>query len=574
MFELSYYPVQDAWFYILVSFVLEGLAVYLWQYRENPGALPLVCGLMNRVIWLVSLVIIGTTDDFASKLFWAKIQQLTVTFVAVIWLVFILQVTGRHQWLNRRVLAALLIVPVVSLLLLLSNDWHGWYWQIRLDGEVLKAVRGVGNWLMLSYNFLLIFAILYFCGQWIRQCIGLRRRQALIIVLAPASGLIGNSIWLFIQHSGQTGLLSPMPLSSLISGIVWTYGFAYFKIFNILPLAQAAAVNVMGNGLAVVDTKGWVVDLNAAAARILGVTQMEIIGKRTTEAFAIWPQLAAAVREESTETKEICLDRNNTESYYELHIVKLTDKRGRPLGTALVWKDITEQKTAQARLLEHEKAISILTERNRIGREIHDGQGQMAGYLQLQLQTIQTLLAKNQPEQAQTQVNRLKKTARQFNTDVRETIAKLKTGTSAKQSFLSMLKEYIEGYEKNYGIATRLILPEKSIDAVFSPSCELQLLRIIQEALTNVRKHAKAQHVQIEAALTAAQAEISVTDDGQGFDSTACLIGKSHYGLEIMKERAKEAGGELFIHSKPGAGTKISVQISLQKVENHENIIS
>lgn len=571
--ELSYQPIEDAWFYLLVAFILEALAVYVWRYRRSPGAVPFAASLVNRSVWLISLVIIGTTSDYESKLFWSNVQQVTASLPIVFWVVFMLQMT--HRWeRGKRRYWALLFVPALSWLLLFTNPWHGWYWtQVSSeDAEVLTFARGIGNLLMVSYDLLLLLPVLYYIVQWLRECSGLRRRQAIIIILAPVISTIGTFIWMGMQH---TYVLSPLPLSSLISSVTWTYGFFYLRLFNLLPLAQSAAVEIMGNCLAVVDTEGWVVDLNAAGARSLGITPAQAIGQPVDQVFSNWTAFAQALAAENAMTQELCLEKNNQTTYYELHCVQLADQRGQILGQAFVWKDITGQKQAQLQLMEQEKALSILTERNRIGREIHDGQGQLGGYFQMELQTIQVLLEKNQPEKAKLHVERLSAMAREYNTDVRETITGLKIGSaSANQDFLTMLQEYLDSYEKNYGITTEISTSQQPDVLLLDIAAKVQLQRIIQEALNNIRKHAKAKRVQVSIQTSGGEITVCVADDGQGFDTSASPMGKNHYGLRIMKERAEEVGGELQVESEPGVGTKVTVKFSLRKVGQHEDIVS
>ncbi len=571
MIELSFYPLQDIWFYLLVAFILEALAGYMWQYRQSKGALPLVAALLARAIWLLSLVVIGTAEELESKLWGVTIQQMMATLPVPFWLIFLLQITNRGQMLNKRTLAALFLVPAFIYFLLFTNAWHGLYWKrISLDGEVLTVVRGIGNWLMLFYNCFLILPILYMSSRWIRQCTGLRRRQAVIVTLAPVIGLAGNLIWLFLQH---TGLFSPMPLSSLITSIVWTYGFFTLKVINLLPLAHAKAVDVVGNGLAVIDNEGWVVDLNTAAANLLEVTPAQIEGKQAAEVFANWPSLAALLTAEQRAMQEICLEKDNHVYYYELHIIKFSDRKGSSMGKAFIWKEITAQKKVQEQLIKQEKALSILTERNRIGRDFHDGPAQLGSYLQMELQTILILLDKERQTDAKTHVKRLLEIARNFNVEVRETIEGLKTGFSSTQDFLQLLNDYLYRYQENYGIQTELVLSSQPLDRLLEPMAALQLLRIIQEAANNVRKHAKANNVLIKFEVSGVKAVVIITDDGQGFDLSRQSVGQNHYGLAIMQERAAEAGGKVRFESKPGAGTKVIIEMPLGKVKQHEGIV-
>lgn len=569
MSELIFHPIRDIGFYLLVIFILEALAIYIWQYRKSKGALPLVAGLLNRVLWLLSIVIIGVADELSEKLFWVNIQQLAATLSVFFYLLFFMQITNRGYLLNRRMLTALLFLPAVFFLLLFTNAWHGLYFgKVSLDGEVLTLGRGIGNYLMIAYNYLLMLPCLYMSGRWILRCTGFRRRQAVITTLAPVIGAAGTSTWFLWQH---TGLFSPMPLTSLLSGIVWVYGFVYLRVINLLPLAQAKAVDIVGNGLAVIDNEGWVVDLNTSAANLLEVVPEQAAGKRAAEVFVNWPALAALLTTEQRAMQEICLEKNNGICYYEVHIIKLSDRGG--IGKAFIWKEITAQKKAQEQFIKQEKALSILLERNRIGRDFHDGPAQIGGYLQMELQTILILLKKERLAEAKKNVRRLIEVARDFNTEVRETIAELKTGCYSSQEFLQLLKDYLDRYQEIYGIKTALLRPLQSIDILFDNRTSLQLLRIIQEAANNVRKHAQANNLLVAIEVSDLKAVVIVSDDGQGFEVARQSGGKNNYGLAIMKERAEEVGAKLRFESQPGAGTKVIIEIPLRKAKQHENIV-
>ncbi|HWR40794.1 MAG TPA: histidine kinase N-terminal 7TM domain-containing protein, partial [Patescibacteria group bacterium] len=308
MLYLSYHAIQDVWFYLLVAFVLEALAVYSWQYRKSPGALPLAGVLLNRSVWLISLVIVAISADYESKLFWVRIQQVTASLPPVLWLVFMLQMAYRWRWGNWRILAGLLFVPAIAWLLLFTNQWHGCYWSlVRFENGVLTFQRGFGNLLMVAYNFFLLPFILYYTAQWIRHCRGFRRWQVVIIVVAQLSGSVGTFLWAFTQ---QTGMVSPLPLSSLIAGLAWVYGFFYLRVLNRLALAQITAMEIMGNCLAVVDTEDWIVDLNAAGADTLGITPAQAVGKQAAAVFGSWPGLDKLLAKENSVTQEVCLETN------------------------------------------------------------------------------------------------------------------------------------------------------------------------------------------------------------------------------------------------------------------------
>ncbi len=100
---------------------------------------------------------------------------------------------------------------------------------------------------------------------------------------------------------------------------------------------------------------------------------------------------------------------------------------------------------------------------------------------------------------------------------------------------------------------------------MFEPLVEVQLLRILQEALTNVRKHADAKCVEIMFANENHSAQVTIRDDGHGFDSQRRVkVLDEHVGLRVMRERAEEVGGSLSLHSQPGYGTKLVVNLPVR----------
>jgi len=163
---------------------------------------------------------------------------------------------------------------------------------------------------------------------------------------------------------------------------------------------------------------------------------------------------------------------------------------------------------------------------------------------------------------------RLVEVAREEDVDISESILGLRV-TLSGQGFFPVLAQYLFQYQKNYGIQARLEKPETIPDGIFEPLVEVQLLRIIQEALTNVRKHAGARSVQIAFGLENGCVHITVQDDGQGFDPGMHIDPFSeHVGLRVMRERAMEVGGLVEIFSTPGAGTQIVVEVPMNSKQS------
>jgi signal transduction histidine kinase len=128
------------------------------------------------------------------------------------------------------------------------------------------------------------------------------------------------------------------------------------------------------------------------------------------------------------------------------------------------------------------------------------------------------------------------------------------------------LTQYLQRFGENYGIAVELSAPSELNDGAFAPMVEAQLLRIIQEALTNVRKHARAHSVHIGLSIYDSRAEVILQDDGAGFDSALLETAEGQkFGLRFMRERAAEVSGSVQIRSVPGEGTQVVICVPLRK---------
>jgi signal transduction histidine kinase len=227
----------------------------------------------------------------------------------------------------------------------------------------------------------------------------------------------------------------------------------------------------------------------------------------------------------------------------------------------------------------HEERLAILRqqlaqvtaaqeeERQRIARELHDGVGPALASLNLRLRTAGKLVQPN-PAAAQ-ELKELAELTQANIQDIRRLIYDLRPAVLDELGLVAALKEYVQRYQQEQGLQVQLSLPEGK-DRLPAP-LETTLFRVIQEALTNAARHAKAKHVEVTLDWDAAQVSLRIADDGQGFDlqeATARAKGGQHLGLWSMRERIEQLGGRLRIDSQLGSGTTIQATVPLTEVTN------
>ncbi len=207
----------------------------------------------------------------------------------------------------------------------------------------------------------------------------------------------------------------------------------------------------------------------------------------------------------------------------------------------------------------------IEEERMRIARDMHDGPAQSMANLVLQAEILERLLDRN-PKQLVTELAEFKNSVRNALEETRQLIFDLRPMTLDDLGLVPTLRKFIKEYGDRYGLATRfnVVGQERRLPG----NTEGVLFRIIQEALTNVHKHARAKMAEVTMNLQPSRVSVTVKDDGQGFDvarTEANLHKNKNLGLLSMRERAELEKGSLEIRSQPGRGTEVKVEIALAK---------
>ncbi|MEE8286406.1 MAG: ATP-binding protein [Gammaproteobacteria bacterium] len=238
------------------------------------------------------------------------------------------------------------------------------------------------------------------------------------------------------------------------------------------------------------------------------------------------------------------MDEDNTEA------PKLFDNVGKHLGMAV----------AKARLDEESRKHSLMHERNSLAHELHDSLAQTLAGIGFQVRILAETLGDGEAPAAQREVVRIQNSLDEAHTELRELISNFRSPADA-MGVVPALEELTERFRKESGIATYLQI--ECPDLQLSPVSELQVLRIVREALNNVRKHSHAQTVRVLVRCESGGTyRILVEDDGVGISIGQPAIDANpgeHLGLSIMHERARRISGDLRIESEPGEGTRISL---------------
>ena len=357
--------------------------------------------------------------------------------------------------------------------------------------------------------------------------------------------------------------LRPLALVTFILGAVLFFHYI-FRIIGSMSRELthekdrlSALFNNTSDAIILVDEIGMVRGLNPAAESITGWSAQEVVDRMNCMDL-----LRCQDEEGNPLPAEECRSLGVIQSgrpipYTELRI---RSKSGRQ--AAVIMRDVGEKRSL-------ERSLAILEERERLAREMHDGIAQTLGYLNLKLRAIETAVARGKTGEAEAGLEEAASVVSRLYDDVRQAIYDLRSDRVPGNDFLSALARYLRDFARQHGIGTELAVDAQSAVEI-GDAARAQLTRIIQEALANVRKHSGASRVRVRLEMLPEGLRLAVEDDGSGFSpeehQADAAAGTRHFGLSVMRERARLIGGRLEVQGVPGAGTTVAVTVPLERI--------
>ena len=565
--SLPYAYTPLIWPSVMIVLLVIMLAVYAWRRRSVPGALPFMVGCLFGAAWAAGSVMEYATLDLATKTAWFKFEVVCQPPIVTAITCFFLEYAWPGRWLTRRNLILLSIPCFISLISVYTNDLHHLSWLgLAYDGRVIWQ-PGTVTWIIIVYAFVGLGILNLIVFAWLFQR---SPQHRLPVVLMLIGQIVGRTIYALDSARMIPSILPITILGMAFEFLVYAVALFGFRILDPIPHARQTAIEQLQAGMLVLDPLGNVVSLNPAARAILAKPEKQLIGHSIQDLLPSFPGDLLTAGKSQVEMSLPGEHRDDVGTgpesrAYHLEASALNDWRGLAVGRLLMLQDVTEQRQSQAQILEQQRALAILTERERLARELHDDLGQVLAFISTQGQVIQQLLVGGEVTKAGSYVARLIEAADEADVDIRESILSLRAPFNG-QGLIPALQDYLRRYEQRYGLHIQILLPEHGLGGILEPVTEVQILRILQEALTNARKHANAHRMQITFASLDGHIQIAIQDDGQGFDpGNLHETARGGFGLQFMRERVEAIGGSLEIQTAPGQGTEITLIVPMRE---------
>jgi diguanylate cyclase (GGDEF)-like protein len=331
----------------LSAIVSIAILVVALNRISAPGAVGLVLSMASMTIWAITYAIRWSVTDINAQYFWLDATYLGVVTIPTFILILSLEFSHRSHLLTTRNLVLLGIEPILTLLFLWTDKYHGLFFAgQRSTGTILNG--GPWFWINLIYSYsVLIIAVgllvqIYFHGP------RLYRRQVGTMLLGMMLLLIPNII--------TTANLSPFPDLDItpflftVCGLVFALALFQFHFLDIVPIARDKLIENMNDGLIVLDFQGRIVDINPTAQVILKLTP-SCIGCLADLVFAEWPEIRAMHRK-TIETRSEVRIQDSSPLDFDVRTIPIFDKKVHLNGWMILLHDVTDLKRAEEQLQE------------------------------------------------------------------------------------------------------------------------------------------------------------------------------------------------------------------------------
>jgi PAS domain S-box-containing protein len=491
-------------------------------------------------VWLVSfeLEFIGAT--FSAKLFWSKMQYVGIVTVPTAFFVYVLQYASYEKWANRRRVALLSIVPVITLFLVFTNEYHNIMWSnIELVESIpseLDKTSNVGYWIYVVYSYtLMLFGTSYLVRMYTHGH-RMYRRQAGILLLAVAV------VWFtsMIEILGLDSLLyiDMTPLGVAAAGLIVAWNIVYIRMADIMPVVRGAVIESMSDGVIVLDSENRIMDVNPAAEHLMGQPASSMVGKAIK---TVWPHWRDQM---DSSQREIALNYNNEKRTYGMSVSPLADWRGHVVSSVVVLHDITD------RISLKEKEVLLREIHHRVKNNLQI----ISSLLNLQSHSIKD---KSYADMFKESQDRIRSMAL-----IHEKLYQSKN--LARIQFDEYTDTLVHELIRFQGVNTQKIevkidVGDISLDIDTAIPCGL----IINELVSNALKHAfpdnRSGEITIRVHSVDDKYELAVTDNGVGIPENIDIEDTSSLGLRLVTILAEDQlDGDFSLHRDEGTTVRIT----------------
>ncbi len=331
---------------VLAAILSTSVALVIWRQHTvetNIAALTMLI----IAAWCIGYALEISSHSLSLKILWGKVQYLSIATLPVAWVVFALYFTHQESWLTTGRLVWLSVIPLTTIILVWTNEWHGLIWAetgLATTGPFVSLDVSYGAWFwghwFFSYVMLMVGTILFI--KMLGRTATLYRWQAGLILVAAIAPWVGNG--LYITDLTPVPNLDLTPFAFTMSGLALVWGFYRFRLLDILPVAHQAVIQTISDGIILLDQQQRVIEINRTAQDIFQCPERAAIGSTVDKIMPRTSHLLTGDWSQPVQRDFTLADR-----YFDVRISPFYN-HDRLRGYLIVLRDITARKNTEEEL--------------------------------------------------------------------------------------------------------------------------------------------------------------------------------------------------------------------------------
>ncbi len=353
----------------LTAFAATVTIIILWKYKKSPEVKYLMYLEFLVAIWAVTYAFEFGTGNLETKVLWSQLSYLGIAFLPVCYFLFTTAFSQKSNIINTRNVTLLLIIPVITLVLALTNNSHHLVWtNVTLDPNynIAHYFHGIWFWVFFAYTQILIFSGLYNLVISIYKFTAYYKSQIATLLVGSSFPILGNL--LYVTGWNPYPGFDWTPVSFVFTGIIVAVGIVRYHMFDLVPLARNKLIDTMEDGVIILNKAGYVEDSNNTIYRIFNFNpKFSVIQKPFSDIFGGYEVLKEGINSGTVERIYFSIQNNGEKKHYQVRISPILGRDKKVSGNLMIFHDITNIKQAEDDLKEiNKKLIREIKEREKL----------------------------------------------------------------------------------------------------------------------------------------------------------------------------------------------------------------
>ncbi|WP_297426662.1 histidine kinase N-terminal 7TM domain-containing protein [Clostridium sp.] len=295
--------------------------------------------------------------------FWIKVEYIGIAFLPVVWLMFALNFNGYEEKLKKSNIMLLYIVPVITLIMNYTNDFHHlFYTNLYMNNNgifpIVEIIKGPFYWVNIAYTYaLMLIGLIIFIFSYFRA-VPIVRKQIMLLIIAWIIPWISDIIYMLKLIPFNLDLC---PIAFSFSGIISSYAILNFNLLKLTPIALEKVFSNMLDGVIIIDSENNIVNFNNSSKNIISeLKHIKAGDKKIYEVLKEYEEVLKALNKNSYDESLITIKINEQLKYFKVNVNNIYRKNGDIIGKILIFNDVTEIELQRKKLSDNFKFLQTL----------------------------------------------------------------------------------------------------------------------------------------------------------------------------------------------------------------------